>query len=138
MSLQLRTPSNKEFKQICDYIQEFELDNRGLKGQEFTAAFRDEELVGFGRLRKHSDSTELCSLGVISNYRRKGIGKSIVKELIKRAEESIYLVCIIPEFFRPFGFQVVSTFPSSIQNKIDYCTSELVVPEIYVAMALEK
>ena len=136
--LQLRTPSNKEFKQICDYIQEFELDNRGLKGQEFTAAFRDEELVGFGRLRKHSDSTELCSLGVISNYRRKGIGKSIVKELIKRAEESIYLVCIIPEFFRPFGFQVVSTFPSSIQNKIDYCTSELVVPEIYVAMALEK
>ena len=103
MSLQLRTPSNKEFKQICDYIQEFELDNRGLKGQEFTAAFRDEELVGFGRLRKHSDSTELCSLGVISNYRRKGIGKSIVKELIKRAEESIYLVCIIPEWPKKFG-----------------------------------
>jgi N-acetylglutamate synthase-like GNAT family acetyltransferase len=138
MSLQLRTPSDKEFQQICDYIQEFELDNRVLEKQEFTAAFRDETLVGFGRLRKHSDCTELCSLGVITHYRRKGIGKSIVKELIKRAEESIHLVCIIPEFFSPFGFKIVSTFPSSIENKIDYCTSELVVPEVYVAMLLKK
>ena len=133
-----RTPTENEFLQIRSYIQEFELDDRNLKQEEFTAAFRENQLVGFGRLRNHEDSTELCSLGVITTHRRKGIGKAIVKELIKRAEGSIHLVCIIPDFFSPFGFQIIDNFPASIQNKIDYCTSELVVPEKYVAMFLEK
>ena len=133
-----RTPSKEEFLQIRNYIQQFELDDRNLKQEEFTAAFRENELVGFGRLRQHSDSIELCSLGVVAQHRRKGIGKSIVKELIKRAEKDIHLVCIIPEFFSPFGFKIREIFPASIQNKIDYCTSELVVPEVYVAMLLQK
>lgn len=133
-----RTPAQNEFLQIRNYIRQFELDDRNLKQEEFTAAFRENELVGFGRLRQHSDCTELCSLGVVTQYRRKGIGKAIVKELIKRSEKNIHLVCIIPEFFSPFGFKTVENFPSSIQDKIDYCTSELVVPETYVAMILQK
>jgi N-acetylglutamate synthase-like GNAT family acetyltransferase len=133
-----RTPTENEFLLIRNYIEQFELDDRDLKQEEFTAAFRENELVGFGRLRFHSDCTELCSLGVVTQYRRKGIGKGVVKELIKRAEKNIHLVCIIPEYFSPFGFQIAENFPASIQNKIDYCTSELVVPEKYVAMLLEK
>jgi N-acetylglutamate synthase-like GNAT family acetyltransferase len=133
-----RTPTENEFLQIRNYIQQFELDNRNLKQEEFTAAFRENELVGFGRLRQHSDSIELCSLGVVTQHRRQGIGKAIVKELIKRADKSIHLVCIIPEFFNPFGFKTVENVPASIQNKIDYCISELVVPETYVAMLLHK
>ncbi|MGZ4056712.1 MAG: GNAT family N-acetyltransferase [Bacteroidia bacterium] len=136
--LSFRTPTQHEFLQIRNYIRQFELDDRGLKPEEFTAAFRDNKLVGFGRLRKHYDSTELCSLGVVTPYRRKGIGKAIVKELIKKSQNNIHLVCIIPEFFTPFGFKIVENFPESIKDKILYCTSELVVPETYVAMLLEK
>lgn len=136
--LSFRIPSRQEFLQIRNYIQQFELDDRNLKQEEFTAAFRDDQLVGFGRLRKHVDCTELCSLGVVTSHRRKGIGKAIVKELIKRAEEQIHLVCIIPEFFIPFGFQIIESFPASIEDKLHYCTSELVVPEMYVAMLLQK
>lgn len=134
MDLLLKTPDKKEFKQICDYIREFELDDRELKQEQFVAAYRNNELVGFGRLRDRSDCTELCSLGVVTPHRRKGIGKALVKELIKRAKAELFLVCIIPDFFAPFGFKETSNYPLSIQEKIDYCTAELVVPEKYVAM----
>ncbi len=133
-----RTPSEEEFSKIRNYIREFELDNRSLKQEEFTAAFRDKELVGFGRLRRHPDCTELCSLGVVTPHRRQGIGKAIVAQLLQRSKTPIHLVCIIPEFFTPFGFQVLDTFPTSIQDKLDYCTSELTVPEPYVAMLYSK
>ena len=136
--LSFRTPSEKEFLQIRNYIQQFELDDRNLKKEEFTAAFRVNELVGFGRLRKHSDCTELCSLGVVTQHRRKGIGKAIVKELIQRTNNSIHLVCIIPYFFEPLGFQIVANYPWAIQDKLNYCIQELVVPETYVVMWFNK
>ena len=136
--LTFRTPTEHEFLQIRNYIQQFELDDRNLKQQEFIAAFRENELVGFGRLREHSDCVELCSLGVITQHRRQGIGKAIVNELIKKSKSSIHLVCIIPEFFSPFNFQLVKNYPSAIQDKINYCTQELIVPETYVAMCLKK
>jgi N-acetylglutamate synthase-like GNAT family acetyltransferase len=138
MNLHLKSPSDKEFMLIQAYILEFELDSRALQKEQFTAAYRDNELVGFGRIRKHDDCIELCSLGVITQHRRKGIGKAIVKELVHRAEQSIYLVCIIPEFFTPLNFRIVSEFPDSINKKINYCKEELIVPESYVAMLFQK
>lgn len=138
MNLHLRIPDDKEFLQIVKYIHEFDLDNRGLQKEQFTAAFRDTELVGFGRLREHEDCTELCSLGVVTQHRRKGIGKAIVQELIRRADRSLYLACIIPEFFTPFGFRIMNKFPDSIGDKLNYCMHELAVPESYVAMLHEK
>ncbi len=134
MNLTLRNPSNKEFEQICLHIREYELDNRDLQQQQFTVAIRENKLVGFGRLRTHPDCMELCSLGVVTDYRKQGIGKAIVQELIKKAIHSIYLVCIIPDFFKPFGFRETEKYPASILDKKKYCNSELVVPERYVVM----
>jgi N-acetylglutamate synthase-like GNAT family acetyltransferase len=138
MDLILKQPNELEFKQICDYINEFELDNRALQQDEFIAAYRNDELVGFGRVRKHTDCSELCSLGVITNERRKGIGKALVNALTKKESKSLYLVCIIPDFFEPLGFIETNNYPTSIQDKIDYCTNELVVPEKYVAMKFKR
>lgn len=136
MHLIFASPSDADFKQILHYIREFELDNRELKKEEFCIASAKGQLLGFGRLRQHTDCIELCSLGVIESHRHQGIGTAITKELIKKAKGSIYLVCIIPEFFTPLGFQVVHEFPASIQQKLDYCTASLPVPETYVAMCL--
>lgn len=134
MNLELKTPNENEFEQICHFISEFELDDRELNQEQFVAAYRNNELVGFGRLRERGDCIELCSLGVVTPHRRKGIGKAIVQELIKRANAELFLVCIIPDFFAPFGFKETLNYPLTIQEKIDYCTSELIVPEKYVAM----
>jgi len=138
MELTFKTPSDTEFQLIRSCISEFKLDDRELIPEQFTAAFRDGELVGFGRLRRHVDFTELCSLGVITAQRRRGIGKAVVKELIRRSEEDVYLVCIIPGFFSSLGFKTVESYPAAIANKLRYCTTELVVPETYTAMLLQK
>jgi len=134
LNLIFRTPSGNEFEQICGHIREFELDDRDLQPEQFTAAFRDGELVGFGRLRKHADCTELCSLGVVASQRRKGIGKALVAELVRNGPSTIYLSCIIPGFFTGQGFLITGTFPASMRDKLYYCSSELPVPETYVVM----
>ena len=136
--LRFSTPNETAFLQIRKHIHDFELDDRSLQQKEFIAAFREEELVGFGRLRYHSDFSELCSLGVITQHRKQGIGKSIVEALINQSSQSIHLVCIIPEYFIPFGFRIIEKFPAAIQDKLDYCTQELIVHETYVVMCLKK
>jgi N-acetylglutamate synthase-like GNAT family acetyltransferase len=138
MQLVLRNPTDKEFEQVCSFVEVFELDNRDLQKEQFTIAIYNDELFGFGRLREYTDCFELCSLGVVIPHRMQGIGKAIVTKLIQHSSKNIYLVCIIPEFFVPFGFQQVKEYPATIQNKMNYCTSELVVPETYVAMRLAK
>lgn len=138
MEFSLRSPTNKEFQTICDFIREFELDNRDLKKEQFILAVAGNQVLGFGRLRKHADCTELCSLGVVTPHRMKGIGKAIVQELIKDSTDAVFLVCIIPDFFTPLGFCVTEKYPASVRDKILYCTQELVVPESYVAMVFQK
>lgn len=122
------------FELIKTYIQNFELDNRELLKEEFLVATSNHELVGFGRIRQRDNCSELCSLGVIEPERLKGVGKQLVQALIQKATEPLYLVCIIPTFFEPFGFVVVEEYPEAMQEKLNYCTSELVVPEKYVVM----
>ena len=123
-----------EFELIKKLIQQFELDNRDLLIQQFLVGKEDEELLGFGRIRVHGNCLELCSLGVIKPKRLQGIGKQLTKELVLKSQKPLYLVCIIPEFFLPFGFKVVSEYPEEMQEKLNYCSSELVVPETYVVM----
>jgi len=138
MELTFKIPTKKEFEQICEYIHEFELDDCDLSPHQFIIALNgNDKLLGFGRLRNHPDCTELCSLGVVTQHRSQGIGKAIVSQLIKRAIGKLYLVCIIPEFFTPFGFTIVNHYPAPLLNKLNYCTHELVVPEIYVVMQLQ-
>ncbi|MCE3279247.1 MAG: hypothetical protein K0S44_1438 [Bacteroidetes bacterium] len=134
MKLILRTPNPTEFEKIKLHIEEYELDDRELHPDQFVAAVKSEKVLGFGRLRKHHNCIELCSLGVITKCRRKGIGKAIVAELIRKAQSNIYLVCVIPEYFVPFNFSIVSTFPECMKSKLIYCRNELFVPQEYVVM----
>lgn len=123
-----------DFNQIVNYISDFELDNRALAYREFLIARHQQKLVGFGRIRQHTNCYELCSLGVIEPERNKGVGSALVKALVDLSLRPLYLVCIIPEFFEPLGFKMVGEYPAAIKDKLDYCTSELVVPEKYVVM----
>ena len=124
----------EDFDLIKKYIKQFELDNRKLSVNEFVVAKENNQIIGFGRIRKHNGCDEFCSLGVIEPERNKGIAQELIKARIKLATQPIYLVRIIPDFFEPLGFEVVNVYPPEIQDKLDHCTSELVVPEPYVVM----
>ena len=130
----LRKPNATEFQQIVFFIEEFQLDNRDLLEHQFTAAFIEDNLVGFGRVREHTDCSEICSLGTLVEFRKRGVCKMIVQNLIKINPTNLFLVCIIPDYFKPFGFEIVNEYPDAIQDKKKYCTHELVVPEDYFVL----
>lgn len=126
-----------QFELVKQYIQEFELDNRVLRSEEFLIEKDGLELLAFGRIREYSGFSELCSLGVIKKERSKGLGKKLTKALIKKSLQPLYLVCIIPDYFKVFGFSICTTFPLGIQDKLNYCTTHLEVNEEYVVMKLD-
>lgn len=130
----INTPDQSDFESIKKHIADFELDDRALEKEQFLVAKQVDRMVGFGRIREYNGCSELCSLGVIEPERNKGIGKEITKKLIQQARKELFLVCIIPDFFKPMGFAEVSSYPRELGDKLHYCTSELVVPETYVVM----
>ena len=138
MEIKIEIPGVQEMKLIVRYIKEFMLDDEGLEREQFIIARINNTLVGFGRLRQHPDCVELCTLGVLTEYRGKGIGKKLVEELIKRTSSKLYLVCIIPGFFQKLDFEIVKEVPPSIVRKYEICTTKLKVAEPYYMMRLEE
>lgn len=132
--MKILIPNDSEFEIIKKHIVNFELDNRDLKKNEFIVATENSHILGFGRIRKHKSCDEMSTLGVIVSERKKGISKILIQNLINLSSQPLYLVCIIPDLFSPFGFKIVNEFPEEIKDKIIYCTHELVVPEAYVVM----
>ncbi len=130
----LHTISQSSFEEIVAYISLFDLDNRALQKQEFAAVSHQQNIIAFGRIKEHPTCSELCSLGVTEPKRLQGFGKTVVQALIKKATQPLFLVCIIPDYFKPLGFEICENYPIEIAEKLRYCTDELVVPEKYVVM----
>jgi len=122
------------FEAVKSCIRAFDLDDRELKREEFLIALHNTELLGFGRVREHADCSEMCSLGIIPSTRSKGIGKQLVAALMHKAKQQLFLVCVIPNYFKPFGFDVTTDYPAAIKNKMDYCNESLPVDELYVVL----
>ncbi len=138
MQVDFKTPDKDLMKQITACVKEYVLDDEGLLANQFIAAIHNNRLVGFVRLRPHSDCDELCTLGVIEQYRKKGIGKALVEEVKKKSFKVLYLVCIIPTFFDKLGFNVIeNNIPASMKRKWSRCTNDYVVEEEYCVMQLQ-
>jgi N-acetylglutamate synthase-like GNAT family acetyltransferase len=135
MNITLHTPRPEDMPAIETYVKEYVLDSEALHHEQFVIARSGSDVVGFGRLRHHGDSVELCTLGVVEQHRGKGIGSAIVNELVKKAGNKVHVVCIIPGFFRKFGFNEVNEYPASVARKHSRCTTDYPVPEKYCVMA---
>ncbi len=129
--------SAQQFEEVKKHITNFELDDRALVTEEFLVATLENNLVGFGRIREFETCSELCSLGVIEPERYKGIGSTLTLHLLKKAKNKLFLVCIIPDFFKPLGFEICVQFPKELKDKLNYCNQNLPVSETYVVMQLK-
>ncbi|MDZ4663861.1 MAG: GNAT family N-acetyltransferase [Bacteroidota bacterium] len=134
MKFEIKDCSEDQLDIVKQHIHQFELDDRSLHYSQFLLALENKTIIGFGRIREHINCSELCSLGVIEPERNKGVGLALTKALARKAKKSVYLVCIIPEFFKILGFRLCDTYPEELLNKLHYCTHELIVPETYVVM----
>lgn len=134
--------SKEYFDIVKENLELMYLDNRNLNYSDFLIALLpDMQLVGFGRLRIYSSCAEVCSVGVLDLYRRKGIGKKLVQSLIdwhhqQNKNKALFVVTVIPEYFEKCGFKIVQNYCDEVKEKLNYCISALVVPEQYVVMTL--
>ncbi len=80
--------------------------------RSYLLAFIDGELAGYGALHIHSpDLAEIRSLITRDGFRGRGVGKSIVKELLSEAKElgvgKILVLTYLPDFFTKLGFEEI-------------------------------
>jgi N-acetylglutamate synthase-like GNAT family acetyltransferase len=133
-----KQPDEQEFEQVRQLVKDFWLDNENMQPEQFQVLSDHGKVVAFGRLKEHSDATELCTMGVAKDFEGKGFGDKIVKHLQSIAKRDIYLVTVIPDFFKKTGFEHVQTYPDSLRKKIERCSSDFHVGEAYHVMKWEK
>jgi N-acetylglutamate synthase-like GNAT family acetyltransferase len=134
MNTEIKACNNKDFELVKKLIQEFELDDRQLRQDEFLVMTKNNELIGFGRVREHEGLSEMCSTGITPPFRNKGYGVRLLKALEQKAKQPVYLVCVIPLYFEKLGFEICHHYPAQMEDKLNYCINGLPVNETYVVM----
>ena len=121
MLINIVPASSSDMLVIEQLAKEMDLDMADISREQFIAAKRLNEIIGFGRMRTYAECREIATVGVIRQERGKGIGSMVVHALISRAPSEVFVTCVIPDFFKRFGFQSVEQYPSVLQKKVDFC-----------------
>lgn len=119
--IKIRDAKEEDMIFVKEKIKEFKLDPENLQSNQFIVVEDDKKIVGFGRLKPYKDAVEVGSLGVIPEYRKKGVAKLIMSELIKKGPKKLYATTDIPEFPAKFGFKIIDNPPESIKHKCEIC-----------------
>ena len=80
--------------------------------RSYTIALNNEQVIGYGALHIHSKNlAEIRSLIIEKNHRGLGVGRQIVKELLKEAKslklKDIFTLTYEKEFFERLGFREI-------------------------------
>lgn len=126
MEIILKTAESHHQDEILKIIQQENLDKVNVHYSEFIIALKQKRIIGIGRIRKHAEINELCSLGILPEERGKGIGRAIVKALIEKANgEQLFLVSDIPSYFNKMGFYESEERPVQMVEKYERCLKYL-------------
>jgi len=84
--------------------------------QEFVVAELDGRVVGFGALHvMWEDLAEVRTLAVDADFKRRGIGAAMLRELLEHARllgiHRVFCLTFEVEFFQSHGFEVISDIP---------------------------
>jgi N-acetylglutamate synthase-like GNAT family acetyltransferase len=134
MQVNVADCNDEDFPLIKDYINRYELDNREMAPEQFLTVKGPNGLKAFGRVRAYGAFSEICSIGVLENKRGAGYGKKVTEALINRSVGPLYVVTVIPEFFKRMGFSLCSDYPREIADKLYYCLKDLPVEAEYVVL----
>jgi amino-acid N-acetyltransferase len=119
------------------------LDDLGRSVQEFTVAIEKGRVVGCGSLKFYDRRlAEIRSLSVEPGHQSHGVGKGLVKRLLREAEElsleTLFALTTVPGFFSNCGFAEVARekFPAKIERDCLTCELYPTCAEKTVAIAI--
>lgn len=120
--MKLRNAQPSDMDNIYKIALKYDLDSNDMKAEDFIVAEENGSIIGFGRLWQHDDAVELGTIGVVEEYRKKGVAKAIIKDLLGKTKENVYLTTLIPGYFEQFGFKRLTTPPpQSMIRKKEWC-----------------
>lgn len=109
-------------------------DEVGFKHAEYSEdivliAEVDGKKAGIGRLQRiDDDNSELGGMYVFPDYRKAGVARVIVEELLNNAKGYVHIYCLpfvhLALFYRSFGFESVAddrVVPQAISSKLNWC-----------------
>lgn len=124
----LRKAKESDMAAINEIALKYDLDSNDTKASQFIVAEETGKIVGFGRLLPHTGCVELGTIGVVEEYRGKGIARKIINELLDMVRAglppapSVYLTTLIPSFFEQFGFKKLEEAPPDCMiRKKEWC-----------------
>ncbi len=102
-----------DFPAIKALIYETGINPMSLHWQRFRVAktVEGDQFIGCGQLKPHGDgSTELASIAVAADWRRKGVASAIIEKLMSEGPRPLYLTCVSDNgpFYEKFGFRIVT------------------------------
>jgi len=116
----IRKANDADIPAIKGYAERFNLDSEGLLPESLYVTEKNKLLAGFGRHKNYKDFTEIATIGVLEEYRSKGVGKLIVNTLVNTAPlPEIWLATIIPGYFEQFGFKTCNNAPEGLILKAE-------------------
>lgn len=119
--MKIRPAQPDDFPAIRALAEKLLLDSADLRAEEFVIAEDTGTIAGLGRLIEHPDCLEIATFGVEEAFRKQGVGKKLLGELVKRAQGPVYLATIVPEYFEKMGFEKAPQIPPSMVKKADWC-----------------
>ncbi|OGI02207.1 MAG: hypothetical protein A2Y25_04655 [Candidatus Melainabacteria bacterium GWF2_37_15] len=114
----IRKAIKSDIEKIKSHIEEFNLDSEDMDHEKFYVFEYGGIVAGFGRYKNYGNYCEIATIGVLKPFRNRGIGKTIVNQLIKSVPfEEIWLTTVIPDFFKKFGFKKSQNVPEELLQK---------------------
>jgi len=119
----IRDAKKREEVWLLDNLDSFGFEDPAFRSRDYVIALDPDagRKVGFGRLRVHGGDEEFCELtciGVLEEWRNRGVGAHIVERLVDLAREQEFdeVVAFTGEtgYFEQFGFETVD--PESLTD----------------------
>lgn len=113
----VREAKKREEVWLLDRLEEFDVDDPAFRSRDYVIAFDEDagRRVGFGRFRVHSTEPPFCevtAVGVLDEWRRRGVGAHILERLVElareRGYETVFAFTSLVDYLDRFGFETVS------------------------------
>jgi N-acetylglutamate synthase-like GNAT family acetyltransferase len=107
----IRHAAEADFPAVRAIIHDVQINPTGLDWHRFLVAIDPEgEVIGCGQIKPHRDgSDELASIAVVPRWRKNGIARKIIEELVASHPDRLYLTCRehLGPFYEQFGFMAI-------------------------------
>jgi len=112
-NLTLRPAREADFSAIRILVRSTNINPTGLKWPRFIVAETpDGQMIACGQIKPHIDgSTEIASIAVQPEYRKRGLARAIIEELTHDAPRPLYLMCRseLGPLYEKFGFYALQS-----------------------------